>query len=130
MVNILRYCIICSTRLVPYAYTFARNVEVVETDKNHEWIDINIIKSFPISGPYCAICVEKVIHSRFSEWGVKNISYDTGVFTACGKCYADVDKTKPHVVYNIIEEVYVGVDSENATCEGVATICNRCDSNF
>lgn len=126
----IEMCDFCNKPIGEHNHLLSRNIQVVDYETVPEEDITTVLDSVDV-GSYCSFeCAQEAIPIKMAALGIKFGLYDYEPLSVCCICDGLVDKTKPHVAYEYIEIVVTDLVGEVIHADGVANICNVCDSDF
>jgi hypothetical protein len=131
-------CDTCMTPLTDRYWSFDRQVEQFVYDQpGHtpaECASVTVLRSEPL-GFYCGRgCAFPAALLLLAERGLRSTECGAGPIETCAKCGGPVDLTKPHVLYQLMDQTETRkpwlISIQPLELESLAYVCPRCDGDL
>lgn len=131
-------CDICEVRLGARYWSFDRQVEQFVYDRvgdtPGECATVTVLHSEALGIFCCRDCAWLAALLGLAERGLKIVECGAGPIETCAKCNGPVDLTKPHALYQLMDQTESRqpwlITLQPIDTESLAYVCPRCDGDL
>lgn len=126
-------CDTCGNKLISRYHTFSRNIEHYQCGGGEQPCNVMVLRSDGM-WQYCSnACALQGEYDQLIDRGIPLTTPGSGPIESCSKCGNQIDLTRPHIAYEMMELTEVRqpwlLSAVPHSSRTVARLCLRCDSD-